>query len=188
MRYTSILNRQGRAGLEFLRSDDGQSLIEVALSMPLMILLMAYSIDFGYFFIAAANISSAARTGAQYSVLGYQASAQAVEPAAGPGTLSTSVASLVLADMTSLLTSSTTTTIQVCSKSNGMSGNIPVCTSYGPTGISYVPATDPEAPRFVLQRVDVTYTVQPPIPMSFFSVSLLPNLKFHRQVSMRALD
>jgi len=36
--------------------------------------------------------------------------------------------------------------------------------------------------------VDVTYTIHPPIPLSFFSYSLVPSLKFHRQVSMRVLD
>jgi hypothetical protein len=52
----------------------------------------------------------------------------------------------------------------------------------------FTPATDPEAPTFLLNRVDVTYTVQPPIPLSFFSYPLLPSMKFHRQVSMRAMD
>ncbi len=171
-----------------LRGCGGQSLIEIALGMPILILLMAYAIDFGYFFIAAANITSAARNGTQYSVMGYQGPAQSAMAPAGPASNSTSVTALAMADMTSLLSSSTTTTVQVCTKALGMSGNVPNCSSYGPTGTSYTPSTDPEAPTFVLQRVDVTYTVQPPVPLTFFKVSLLPNLKFHRQVSMRAMD
>jgi len=70
----------------------------------------------------------------------------------------------------------------------GTTGNLANCSSYGPAATTYVPAEDPEAPHFVLQRVDVTYTVQPPIPMTFFKVSLLPQMQFHRQVSMRAMN
>ncbi len=156
--------------------------------MPVLMLLMAYAIDFGYFFIAEANITSAARNATQYSIMGYQGPAQSSLPPAGPVSTINSVAAAAMADMGSLLASSTTTTVQVCSKMNGMTGSLPKCTSYGPSGTAYTPATDPEAPTFVLQRVDVTYTVQPPVPMSFFSVSLLPSLQFHRQVSMRAMD
>jgi len=171
-----------------LHSSGGQSLLEIALILPLLILLMGYVIDFGYFFIAAANITSAARNAAQYSIMGYQGPGQTTIPPAGPTSAISSVAASAMADMTSLLDSSTTTTVQICTKSLGMSGNVPNCSSYGPSGSSYTPDTDPEAPTFVLQRVDVTYTVQPPVPMSFFSVSLLPSLTFHRQVSMRAMD
>jgi Flp pilus assembly protein TadG len=169
-------------------SESGQSLVEFAVCLPVLVLLMAYAIDFAYFFIAAANITSAARNGAQYSVMGYQGPAQSSLAPAGPVSTTTSVASLAMADMVSLLNSSTTTTVRVCSKALGMSGNIPNCSSYGPTATAPTPAADPEAPTFVLQRVDVTYTVQPPVPLSIFGTSLLPNLQFHRQVSMRAMD
>jgi hypothetical protein len=145
-------------------------------------------VDFGYFFIAAACITSSARNATQYSVLGYNAPNQGTIPAAGPDSNGTSVAEEAFGDLVSLVNSGTTATVQVCSKSLGTSGNLANCSSYGPTVPAYTPAADPEAPHFVLQRVDVTYTVQPPIPMSFFSVSLLPTMRFHRQVSMRALD
>jgi Flp pilus assembly protein TadG len=180
--------RRAVTGNRFLKDKCGQSLIEIALMMPVLILLMSYAIDFSYFFIAAANITSAARNGAQYSVLGYEGPAQTTEPVAGPTTTSTSVAALVMSDMTSLLGSSTTTAVRVCSKVIGVTANVAQCSNYGVTGTAYTPATDPEAPRFVLQRVDVTYTVQPPIPMSVFGHSLLPSLSFHRQVSMRSMD
>lgn len=182
------LGRSMRAGHRLFRESGGQSLIEIALMMPVLMLLMAYAIDFGYFFLAAANITSAARNAAQYSIMGYSGPAQTSVPPAGPVSTTTSVAALAMADLTSLIDSSTTTTVQVCSKALGMNGSLPKCGSYGPTGTSYTPATDPEAPTFVLQRVDVTYTVQPPVPLSFFSISLLPSLQFHRQVSMRAMD
>lgn len=172
----------------FRTATSGQSLLEVALMLPLLVALMAYAVDFGYFFIAAANITSAARNAAQYSVLGYQSPAQSALPPAGPSSAGTSVAEEALGDLTSLENAQTTATIQVCSESLGTTGNLANCGSYGPAATSYAPAQDPEAPHFVLQRVDVTYTVLPPIPMSFFKISLLPTMQFHRQVSMRAMN
>ena len=172
-----------------VESCSGQSLIELALILPLLVVLVAYAVDFGYFFIAAACITSSTRNATQYSVLGYEGPSQSVVPAAGPASTTNSVAAEAFGDLVGLVDSSTTATVQVCSKSLGTTGSLANCSSYGSaTPNSYTPAADPEAPHFVLQRVDVTYTVQPPVPMSFFSVSLLPTMCFHRQVSMRALD
>ena len=170
------------------RETSGQSLIEIALMMPLLILLIGYAIDFGYFFIVAANITSAARNAAQYSVQGFATPGQGALAVAGPLTTTTSVAATALGDIAALFNSSTLAAVQVCTKSLGMTGNLANCVNYGAVATSYTPAADPEAPYFVLQRVDVTYTVQPPIPMSFFQFPLLPQMQFHRQVSMRALD
>ena len=172
----------------FVKGSSGQSLLEVAVMIPLLLALVGYGVDFGYFFVAAATITSAARNSAQYSVMGYSSPDQGPLPAAGPSSTATSVAEESYGDLTSLINSSTTATVEVCSKAVGTSGNLAKCSSYGPTATTYTPNQDPEAPRFYLQRVDITYTVQPPIPMSFFKVSLLPTMVFHRQVSMRALD
>jgi Flp pilus assembly protein TadG len=180
--------RRITAGCELLRDTSGQSLFEVALLMPILVLIMAYAVDFSYFFIAAADITSTARDAAQYSVLGFQGPAQSAEPVAGPASTTTSVTALAMADMTSLIQSSTTTTVQVCSKINGMNGNVPQCNTYGPAATAYTPIADPEAPRFVLQRVDITYRVQPPVPIAFFGSALMPNTTFHRSVSMRSMD
>lgn len=166
----------------------GQSLLEVALFLPLLVLLIGYAVDFGYCFMVAANLTSAARNATEYSILGYQSPGQLSLPAAGPITTTTSVAASALGDLAGLKDSSTTTSVQVCSKSLGMNGNLPKCSNYGAVGNSYVPAQDPEAPTFVLQRVDVTYTIQLPVPMSFFKISFFPKTTFHRQVSMRAMD
>lgn len=189
-RARTIRPLRRRCGI--LRESRGQSLIEVALIMPVLLLMMAYAVDFAYFFVAAATITSSARNAAQYSVLGYQGPAQSAVPAAGPTSVTTSVSALALSDLGALVNASTLTTVQVCSKNLGMNGttNRPNCTVYGTGGgsTSYTPATDPEAPRYVLHRVDVTYTVTPPIPMTFFKTSILPNLQFHRSVSMRAMD
>lgn len=172
-------------------SSSGQSLIEVAVLLPLLLLCAAYGVDFGYFFLVSANLNSATRSAVEYSVQGYQSAGQITLPAAGPSSTATSVSSLALGDLAGLASSATQATVQVCSKSIGVSGNVTKCSSYGPSvagSNSVAPQTDPEAPLFLLNRVDVTYTVQPPIPLRFFSVSLLPNLAFHRFVSMRVMD
>ncbi len=169
-------------------SDQGQSLLETAIFLPILILLIAYAVNFGYFFIVAANLASSSRNAVEYSVQGYQSSGQNALPSAGPITDATSVSGLAVGDLSSLASASTTTTVQVCSKEIGVVNKVTQCASYGPAGSSYTPGTDPEAPVFLLNRVDVTYTVRPPIPLSFFSHSLVPSLKFHRQVSMRVLD
>jgi len=166
----------------------GQSLLEVAVMMPLLVLLMGYAIDFGYFFVAAANVTSAARNAAEYSVQGYQSPGQGSLPVAGPAGTLTSVTATALGDMASLLHATALTRVEVCTKALGMSGNTAKCGSYGAAGATYAAAVDPEAPRFVLQQVDVTYTIQPPVPMSLFTVSLLPSMEFHRRVVMRAMD
>lgn len=163
-------------------------MIETAIFLPLLILLIAYAVDFGYFFVVAANLTSSARNAAEYSIQGYASPDQGALPSPGPITDSTTVAGLAVGDLSSLASSSTTTTVQVCSKEIGITNNVTECSSYGPSGTSYTPATDPEAPTFLLNRVDVTYTVHPPIPLTFFSYSIIPTLKFHQQVSMRVLD
>jgi len=168
-----------------LRHEDGQSLVETAIFLPILILLVAYAVDFGYFFIVAANLTSASRNAAEYSIQGFSSPSQSALPIAGPITTNTSVAALAVGDLSSLADSSTTTTVQVCSKSIGTTNNLTNCASYGPAGTVYTPAADPEAPTFYLNRVDVTYTAHPPIPLSFFSYPLLPTMQFHRQVSMR---
>jgi Flp pilus assembly protein TadG len=180
--------RQPPPRASLLRGTSGQSLLEIALMMPLLILLIGYAIDFGYFFAVAASVTSAARNAAEYSVQGFESPSGSALPAAGPLTTAASVAAAATGDLSELLNSATVTAVQVCSKSLGINSNLANCSSFGATGSSYTPAADPEAPYFVLQRVDITYTVQPPIPLSLFKISFLPNLQFHRQVSMRALD
>lgn len=177
-----------RAAKRLAHSTSGQSLVEIALMMPLLILLIGYAIDFGYFFIVAANITSAARNAAEYSVQGFQTPVRGALAVAGPLATTASVSATALGDMGTLLNASSLTSIQVCSKALGTIGNLVNCANYGVAGTTYTPAADPEAPYFFLHRVDVTYTVQPPVPMTFFKVSLLPSMQFHRQVSMRAMD
>lgn len=170
------------------REPGGQSLLEVALMLPFLVLLIGYAVDFGYFFLVAANLTSAARNATEYSIQGFESPGGGRLPAAGPLTSTASVAAAAVGDMGSLLNSSATTSVEVCSQASGSSGNLPICSAYGPADITYAVDTDPEAPHFMLQRVDVTYTVQPPIAISLFGIPLLGSLKFHRQVSMRAME
>lgn len=170
------------------RGEAGQSLLETALFLPLLVLLTAFAVDFGYFFVVAANLTSSSRNAAEYSIQGFESPGQSALPQAGPPSTASSVAALAVGDLSGLASSSTTTSLQVCSKAVGIDANVTECVHYGVAGAAYVPNTDPEAPTFLLNRVDVTYTVQPPIPLSFFSYSLLPTLSFHRQLSMRVMD
>lgn len=173
------------------RGTDGQSLVEVAVFLPILLLCAAYAVDFGYFFVVSANLTSSARSAVEYSIQGYSTPGQASLPSAGPSSSTTSVSALALGDLTSIANSGVQTSVQVCSKSVGTTGNVTNCSDYGPSVSSNSTTavqTDPEAPTFLLNRVDVTYTVEPPIPLTFFSVSLLPTLSFHRYASMRVMD
>jgi hypothetical protein len=69
------------------------------------------------------------------------------------------------------------------------------CIKYGSATTTYTPASDPEAPLFILDRVDVVYTLTPlipsfvlPTPAGPISLALLPSLNMHRQVSMREMN
>ncbi len=171
-----------------LRSVSGQSLVELAAAMPLMVLLLAYAVNFGYYFIVAAGVTSVTRDATNYASAGYQSAGQTTLPAAGPMNNVATVSGEAASGLVGFANSGTTTAIQVCSKQNGVANNLAKCTSYGVAGTAYTPAADPEAPTFILQQVDVTYTLDPPIKMGLFGATLMPSLTFHRQVAMRAED
>jgi len=123
--------------------------------------------------------------GAQYATQG-----GAAGTATAPGTAA--VSSLVVENVTNAVRGATPSNVavQVCSSSKGLSSATPpiaLCDTYGPTFAFAAPAADPEAPVYVLDRVDVKYTVTPIIPGWVFSIVLPSNLNFHRQVSMRSL-
>jgi Flp pilus assembly protein TadG len=171
------------------RRDDGNSLIEVAVIAPVMVLLVCYAIDFGYYFLVAMNMTAAARSAAEYSVQGFASPGATSLPAAGSLTTATSVAALAVGDMGNLAKTSTLASVQVCSASANTSGtNTVACKSYGASSASFTPDTDPAPALFQLNRVDVTYTIQPPIALSFFHVTWTPPATFHRYVEMRAMN
>jgi Flp pilus assembly protein TadG len=191
----------------FAGSQSGQSIVETVLMLPLLLLVLLNAVNFGYFYLVALNLTSASRAGALYAMLGSSTPAgTALPPAAGTSTLTASY--LTYQDLTGALGSPGNARIQVCSASLGVNGtgstqtaNCATCTNSTTCAAAAgnpAPDSDPEAPAFVLNRVDVTYTFIPLIPGTPFGLALLPlsacasnngsvTCTFHRQLSMRAM-
>ena len=201
--------------------EQGQSLIETALILPFLMLLAFDAINFGFFFFTAVNIAASPRQGVEYSIQGASTPKEGQSlplactgsatctPAPAPPTLAVcqtgptpDVSTATYCDMAGALPSFGTSRVQVCTKALGLNATglgtatqIPICAQFGTGTETYTPAPDPEAPSFVLQRVDVVYQMAPIIPQftmpwagTVINLSLLPNLRMHRQVSMRAMD
>ena len=168
-----------------LHERSGQSLLETALLLPLLLTIVANAVSIGYFFSVYLNLATAPRQGAQYSIQGTSSVLQAAVPSAD------SISSLVYENIAGAIPSAANTPTRVCTLALGLTGSgssqMPNCATYG-TGTGTFPdlQADPEAPYLVLHRVDVQYTVTPLIQGSVFN--LLPNsLTLHRTVVMRAM-
>jgi Flp pilus assembly protein TadG len=161
-----------------LRDQGGQALIEYLLVLPLILLLIVNLVNFGGFFFAWITVANAARTGANYAILG----------GASVGSLSAATAaqisSVITSDVSSLPNSSSLT-VNICQNYDGtvttLSGT---CTS--------VPS-DPEPASYLLTSVDVTYTYQPFISTGFQFPNLgiyatLPPTTIHRRALMRTIQ
>ena len=163
--------------------DEGQSLIELALMVPIFTILVCYAVDLGFFFLVATSLNSAARNAAEYAIQGTSSPAQAAVPSAA------AVSSLAIAGVGLTSASTATVSVRICSSAVGTnaSGNTAQCatTSIGAGAVAGTPDTDPETPSFQLNRVDVVYTVTPPVPIP---VSIVPTLTFHRMVEMRRMQ
>lgn len=182
--------------------ENGQSLLETVLTLPVLILLVLNAINFGYFYTVSLNLMAAPRSGVEYSMEGFGTTAGSRLPDAGPSTAQASVSYLTYADMNATIPNAANASVQVCTKILGISGSgagqTANCASYGSASFP-APDADPEAPWFVLNRVDVSYTFKPLIPGTPFGLALLPNractisgmnvtCTFHTQMSMRAMD
>ena len=172
-----------------LHNRSGQSLIETALLLPIMLTIVCNAVNIGYFFFVALNLATAPRQGVEYSIQGPASFQQAQLPGAS------SVSSLVYGDITGAIPSTANAPTQVCSLSLGLSLNgrgasnqVPNCASYGSAGSFSGPDPDPEAPYLVLNQVEIQYTVTPLIPGTVFNVVLPPSLTFNRVVEMRAME
>ncbi len=167
----------------FWRGQGGQSLIEVALMVPIFTILVCYAVDFGYFFLVATSLNSAARSSLEYAIQGTASPSQSAPPGAAV------VSNLAIASIGLSGASTTTVSVRVCSSAVGVtaSTNTAQCTSpsTGAGAVAGTPDTDPESPTFQLNRVDVIYTVTPPIPVP---VAIFPTRTFHRMVEMRAIQ
>jgi len=163
---------------------EGQSLVETAIALPLLLGVAFNIINWGYLWFLVLALSAAPRMGVQYATQGGAAGVSVA-----PGT--SAVRDLVWENVTSAVKGSSTSSVavQVCSSTKGVNSTtgIALCDQFGPAFTFPAPAADPEQPIYVLDRVDVEYTVTPIIPGAAFTVILPPNLKFHRQVSMRSL-
>ena len=186
---------KGKSQSRRTRGSEGSSLIETAMVVPVLVLMLCFAVDIGYFFIVAANLVSSSRNAVLYSGQGFVSPAQQQLPSAGTaGSLADTagVAGLAGGDMSGLANMATKTTVQVCSKGIGVTstsnGYITSCSTFPSGSLSFTPDQDPESTNGMLaQRVDVVYTVSPPIPVDFFTFSL-PALSVHWSAEMRAID
>jgi hypothetical protein len=192
----------------FRNRSSGQALIESALLIPVLLAIIFNGVNFGYFYYVALNMSSAARSGALYSILGSATPLGTPAPEDGR-TGSASIwnpSDLVYQDIIGALPSaSTKAEVRVCTAAKGTigSGANTVADCYPPVGPSLVefpgPDPDPEAPNFILNRVDIAYQFKPLIPGAPFGLVLLATrvcslpggsvqCMFQRHVSMRVMN
>jgi len=163
--------------------------------VPILVLMLCFAVDIGYFFIVAANLASSSRNAVLYSGQGFVSPAQQQLPSAGTsGSLADTagVAGLAGGDLSGLANMSTQTTVEVCSKVIGVtqtsSGYVTSCSTFPSGSLSFTPDQDPESNNGMLaQRVDVVYTVNLPIPVNFFTFTM-PALSVHWSAEMRAVD
>jgi hypothetical protein len=200
------------------RRQTGQSIVETVLMMPFLLLLLLNAVNFGYFFFTVVNLTASTRNGLEYGIIGSATPAASAQPPSGPPSCSKStdpgclsVSYLTQQDMTGALSNPTGATVRICSQVNttgtppvglnGTGANLKAnCVSCTGTTCGTVDNSgsnvdhDPEAPSFVLNRVDVTYTFIPLIPGRPFNITLLTacgsgtSCSFHRWVEMRAMN
>jgi len=184
--------------LPHITEDRGQSLVETALLLPLLLVLTFNAINCGYFFYVMLNLTAAPRQGVEYSIQGGQTTENSQLPDPGPPSKPydpATVSGMVYEAITGAISSASTTPVQVCTTTAGLvnkggSSQAAICLQNGGFvgGLSSTSDIDPEAPYLVLHRVDIQYTVTPLIPGKAFIVILPSNLTFHRYVQMRALQ
>jgi len=151
--------------------EDGQSLIEFALIIPLVLLLTVNAVNFGGFIYAWIAVANAARDGAQYMAM------SSASPGGATPATPAQIAALITTDTSSL--------------PNAPSLVVSTCTNSTAGANACTPLFDPEAPAYSLVTVDVTYTYVPFIPLFTFSGlgigATLPPGPIHREAVMRLL-
>lgn len=154
----------------------GQSLVELALVMPLIFFLIVLTINFAGWLNAWIQVGNAARAVANYAALGPGSAGSPVTPS------STAITNLIAADLGSLPNYSTSNpSVCVTWNQNGRATNIVnSCTS---------PSADNEPSTFISISVDLTFTYSPMIPVFTFSkvgigLPLIPST-IHRRIVMR---
>jgi hypothetical protein len=188
------------------QNSSGQALLETALLMPLLLTIVLNAVNFAFFFLMALDITSSSRSSGIYSIMGGATPAAMALPKAGPQTTASTVSYLAFQDLTGAVStpSTTNTGVNVCSSTVGVSGSgtttTTKCTSLGAGGGFPTTAdSDPEAPSFLLGRVDVAYKFTPPIPHTVFNLFVYasPNCSasggivtctFYRHIEMREMQ
>jgi hypothetical protein len=177
-----------------LRNGSGQSLVETALMIPLLVMIVLNVVNLAYFFLVIVNLTAAARTSVLYSIEGGATPWAGTIPSSGgssPTTNKGSVAYLTFQDLTGALWNPTGLTVQVCSQANlvSQSGtnqntggvsrtNCETCTSSScgaANNGSPVPNADPEASTsggFVLNQIRISYQFYPLVPGRIFNIPM----------------
>jgi hypothetical protein len=161
-------------------------LTETAIMLPILLAIVFNAINLGYFWFVGLTVAAAPRLGVEYVSQGGAALAVSSIPS------STAVQTLVTDNLENALgATSSNAGVRVCSSTSAAgvdsTSHIAGCDSFGMSYSFGSNTADPEAPVFVLNRVDVVYSVTPIIGGTAFRVVLPSNLNFHRQVSMRSL-
>jgi Flp pilus assembly protein TadG len=166
-----------------MRQEGGQSLLETALILPMMLVLVLNAVNLAYYFYVALNLTTSVRQGAQYSIEGYATPIQGTLPSAD------TISTLTYSAINAAVSGTSTTPMQVCSEAVGISGSgsntVTQCKTYnGFTSVA--PHADPEAPWVVLNRVDLQYTPSPLVAGALFNIVPTPTL--HTFLEMRSTD
>ncbi len=184
-------------------ASSGQAMVETALVVPLLLMLVLNVINFAYFFLVAINLAAAPRSGALYSILGFATPQYLILPpatsdASCPGTTpNCDVSDLVYGDMTgAIYEPATKASVEVCSSTIGVTGGGTSSQTSACNPTTYAAEVDPEAPNFILNRVDVTYTFNSLIPGTPFNIALMASpictaagtCTFHRMAEMREMN
>lgn len=112
----------------FLRNDEGQALVETAISLPLLLLLLLASVELARVNFTAIELTNAARAGAQYGATGptYENDSTGIQTAAQNEANDTYKLNNGAFTVTSSVTS-------ICSNGNATTGSPPACVGSGVT-------------------------------------------------------
>jgi Flp pilus assembly protein TadG len=174
------------------RNRAGQSLVEFALVLPLLLILIVNIVNFAGFFYAFIAVANASRSASDYAVMGSiaysgtdvisgAAEADLSAPATASGTTGVQlVANMLATDMQSLPNSTSinvrlcyldqTTSATACNvcTNNGTSPTMSCSSGSGPFATSSISDnTTGEGSQYTMTWVDVNYTYNPIVPLGF---------------------
>jgi len=166
-----------------MKRSRGQSLVETALMLPLLIMLVLNVVNLGYFFLIAVNLTGASRTTTEYAIMGPSTPASSTWPSVGPanGTAAGNLTVTYVAqqDLTGALWNPTAASVQICSPALGINSgtglpNCQICSGSSCQTMNSgttAPPSDPEG-TFVLSEVTITYTFNALIPGQIFNIPM----------------